>query len=406
MSLAVGRAAMVRQSAAGSRFGAAAFVCVFPGFWLYHAFVALGFIPPVLRGYSVAIAAMVFPLLALGYARHASGGRASLMDAVFFTVVGAWLLFTASQFLAGATPAIVQSHLGSIPQWLSLYLIARLLDVDDPAFRLVCRISLALMTVVVLTNLSAGSFALESNTVPIEERVSVATYQDFALIYLTTALFCAIQLRATVARAWLYSLAIAVLFMIGARTEFAAVLVAVVILEWCLARRRAAIVVLTLLFALIVGLVLQVLIEVSPENRVVELITRPSDDSSVQERLFMLESALRTIENNPLSGNFASYPPGEYAHNVLSAWVDLGLAGLLVFAFLLIAPLMDLLRQFRSRAREPLYALALTLLLVDVLLLLTAKFLAYGLTPLALGLYARTRAPVPSAATQGASRTT
>jgi O-antigen ligase len=277
---------------------------------------------------------------------------------------------------------------------------------DDPLFRLVCGVSLALMTAIVLVNVSAGSFALESNTLPGDERVSVATYQDFALIYLTTALLGAMQLRAVVVRAWLYVLAIGTLFTVGARTEFAAILVAIVILEWCLARRRAAMAVLMLLFAVVVGLALQVLVEVSPDNRVVELVSRRSDDDSLQERILMLDSALRTIKNFPLSGKFASYPPGEYAHNILSAWVDLGLAGFLVFAFLLIAPVMDLLVQFRSRAREPLYALALTLLLVDVLLLLTAKFLAYGLTPLALGLYARMRAAVRSAVTQGASRTT
>lgn len=406
MSVAAGQAGMLRQPGAGSRLGLAGFVCVFPGFWVYHALVAHDLVPPVLRGYSVAVATMVFPLLALGYTRHVVAGRASLMDAVFFTVVGAWLLFTVSQFLAGATPAIVLSHLGSIPQWLSLYLIARLLDIDDATFRLLCRLSLALMTAIVLANLSAGSFALESNSVPIDKRVSVATYQDYALSYLITALFCAIQSPTAVARAWLYLAAIAVLFMIGARAEFAAMLITVVILESCRARRRAAPVVLTLLFTLIVGLALQVLIEELPGNRVVAIITRRSDDFSIQERLFMLESALRTIETNPLSGHFASYTPGEYAHNVLSAWVDLGLAGFLVFSVVLIAPLLDLLRQFRGRAREPLYALALTLLLVDVLLLLTAKFFAYGLTPLALGLYARTGVSVASSATHGACRTT
>lgn len=374
----------------GSRLALVAYLAVFPGFWAYHVGVAQELLPPLLRGYSVAISVIVLPLLVLGYVQHLKErGSSNLFDAAFAVFVAFWLLTSVGHMLQGTGSVVAQSHLGSIPQWLCLYLIARLVDLDDRVFQRAVRMAFAMMIAIVLTNLSNGSFALEATEVPIDDRVSLATYQDFALIYLVTVLFFAVTCPSTVRRALLYIASTATLFLVGARTEFVALLVAVLLVEWCFARRRAAVLVIYALFALSLAVVLQVIVELSPENRVVDLVVRRADDYSVQERIGMMTSALQTIADHPLSGNFASYRPGEYAHNLLSAWVDLGFVGFLSLCVLLALPLIDLSLQFRLRAREPSYVFTLTALFVSVLLLLSAKFFAYGLTPLALGLYAR-----------------
>lgn len=374
----------------GSRLAFVAYLAVFPGFWVYHLLVAQGLLQPYLRGYSVAIAVVVLPLLTLAYVRHLRrGGRTNPMDALFVIFVAFWLLTALGHALQGADPAIVQSHLGSIPQWLSLYLITRLLDLRDLALRRAVRLAFAVMTAIVFANLSNESFALEAAEVTIDDRVSLATYQDFALIYLVTVLFFAVTCGSTVRRLMLYGVSTVTLFLVGARTEFVALLLSVLLVELCLARHRAAVLAGYGLFAISLALVLQAVVELSPENRVVNLVVRRADDYSVQERIVMTASALKTIAHSPLSGSFASYRPGEYAHNFLSAWVDLGLAGFLGLCVLLALPLLNLSLQFRSRAREADYVLVLTMLMVSILLLLSAKFFAYGLTPLAMGLYAR-----------------
>jgi O-antigen ligase len=96
-----------------------------------------------------------------------------------------------------------------------------------------------------------------------------------------------------------------------------------------------------------------------------------------------------TVTSNPVLGDYGSYPVGEYAHNLFSVWVDLGLLGFLLFSTLLLVPLVHLLTQFNARARDPEYVLALTVLILSIALFLTSKNFTYQLLPVAVGLYSR-----------------
>jgi O-antigen ligase len=81
--------------------------------------------------------------------------------------------------------------------------------------------------------------------------------------------------------------------------------------------------------------------------------------------------ALETIAKYPLQGSYASYEPGSYAHNILSAWVDLGLFGFLALVALLLWPLQRLLVQcFLRRNMGQDVELPLCLCCTTVLLLL------------------------------------
>ena len=101
---------------------------------------------------------------------------------------------------------------------------------------------------------------------------------------------------------------------------------------------------------------------------------------------------------NQVLGDYGSYldlgVQGLYAHNIFSAWVDLGFVGFVWILLMLLIPFCVLaMEALRARPEEDLPELMLTLELVAVtlLLLFTAKEFTYMLTGAALGRYARYR---------------
>jgi hypothetical protein len=70
------------------------------------------------------------------------------------------------------------------------------------------------------------------------------------------------------------------------------------------------------------------------DNRILELLDL-SQSTSANKRHHLTVYAMQTIAAHPILGDYASYKPGYYSHNVLSAWVDLGLFG---FVYLLAIP--------------------------------------------------------------------
>lgn len=379
-----------------------AFVALFPGHFVYHALVLQG-MPPVLRGYSVLMSAMVLPLLALPLARSLAAGHATWIDALFFGFVALLLGVSAVHFALGANPVIVSGYLASAVQWLALYGVVRVADAGERRLRRVATGAWLVMSAIVLANATEASFIVAALDLD-DDRATLATYQDFALLYLVVTLMCLAHARSAWRRTVLLAVATVVLFVNGARSEFVAFLLGAFVMGWCRSRWRVAIVIGAAAMAGALWMAAGPLAELLPDNRIIDLIENRAE-SSYSQRQEMLAHGLSTIADHPLLGRFASYEPGEYIHGVLSAWVDLGVVGLLALALLLALPLLELTGQFGRRGREGRYLLPLVLLLVCALLLAVSKMFLYSLVPLAVGAYAhdlarRTRrrrsdAPVP-----------
>jgi hypothetical protein len=387
-----------RAGRAGRGFALLAFVVVFPGFFAYHALVAEG-MPAFLRGYSVLAAALATPIVALGYLQ-AMGTRHSVVwvDAVFLAFVMLLAGAAAIGAASGADAAIVSAHLGTVPQWMALYGVARLLDPTDHDVRRALTLSWLTMSAIVLGNLSKGAFLVAALEVPDGGRDTLATYQDFALLYLIVSVLCIAAVHTTWRRAVVFIVATVVLFLTGARSEFIALLLAALLISWCLTRQRLALaagisaLVIAAALAISAMLAAGALADLLPDNRVMDLIENRAE-GSLSDRSEMLADAWKTLGEHPLLGHYASYKPGEYAHNILSAWIDLGIVGLTLLLLLLVLPLVDLGRQFAKRQRDVGFVGTITLLLLALLLLLAAKAFTYNLIPFALGAYAfdRTR---------------
>jgi hypothetical protein len=360
-------------------------VALLPGFFVYNATVAAGLWPPVLRGYSVAAAVLVLPLLIPAYL---SRTRAiSPFDVVYFGFIGYMLLIVLAGQAIGADATIVGSYLSVIPQWTALYLVARLLDAEDKRARAVIVGSFVVMSMLVAFNVSQSTLFLAAIATVVGERETLATYQDFAVRFLIVTALCAAITTSRTMRIVIFTTAVASLFVTGARSEFLALFVVIVVMEWCRARRRTL--VLLVASAAIVGSVITVELVVLqfPDNRVVDLVEKRAE-GSVSERQVMLSAAVTTISDNPIAGRFASYVPGEYAHNLFSVWVDFGILGLAWLLMLLAWPGLGLALRRRRFARDPGFLSAAGLFAAAFVLLLVAKAFFYTLVPFALGLYA------------------
>lgn len=365
-----------------------AFVMIVPGFFVYHALVAAGVWPPVLRGYSAASAVLVLPLLIPAYLLRCKA--VSSFDLAYFGFIGYVLLVVIAGHAAGGDPTIVGSYLAVIPQWMSLYLIARLLQPNDPWVRVLIVVSFVAMSMMVAFNVSQGALLLAAVATVVGDRETLATYQDFAVRFLIVTALCLAITPSRTVRLAINAIAIACLFFTGARSEFLALFIVFAVMEWCRARRPAVVVLVAMAAIAAAAIALQSIVSLFPENRVVDLIENRAE-GSVSERQVMLSAAVTTVSDSPLVGRFASYLPGEYAHNILSVWVDFGFIGLAWLLVLLAWPGVGLVSQRRRLARDAGFPSTASLFAATLVLLVFAKAFSYTLLPFALGLYAALR---------------
>ncbi len=392
------------EAAGSSRLAHTGLLVLFPGFFVYHALVDLG-LPPVLGGYSVLAAALMVPVVLLAYTMSLRERGAVWMD-IALALLLAWTL-VAMGMAAGRNraPAIVVSYAGAMIQWVALYGVARSLALGSPRLNRWCQISWWLMTLVSLSSLSLENLLQGTLGLGVlEDDESLANYQDFGLLYLIVTLLCI----ALSERAWfrwgVLVVSVAILFLNGARSEFAALVLGVFMLAVLRSRHPWLLVLAAVVAALGIWASTDALVALFPDNRIVALV-ESSYEYSATERQEMAEHAWNLVQTSPLAGDFGNYRPGEYAHSILSAWVDLGIGGLLLMLLMLGLPILDALRRVggHAGAMSNHRRVMLVLLLLALLLLFVAKTHTYNLLPFALGLYANDAAqrlrPMPSAAT-------
>jgi hypothetical protein len=131
------------------------------------------------------------------------------------------------------------------------------------------------------------------------------------------------------------SLAIYCLYLNGARTEFVVFFAIAPILVF--GRLDLQTVFLWVLLVLISSVVVlffkDSLLGVESASRITGLLDISSDLSGVARGQTMFNGAQSIVES-PFWGNYASYVPGFYSHNLLSAWVDFGILGFIFYVVL------------------------------------------------------------------------
>jgi hypothetical protein len=369
-----------------------AFLALFPGFFFYHAAAGLGLIELVLGGYrSIVAAALLVPLLYF-YVKLLPGLNARRIDAAFFGFVGYLVVVVGLNFVLGADPDVLRNHFLSAIQWTTVFLMFRLGGFRSRYFIVAAWASVLGMSAITLAYSQDGFFYLTQ--LGLNESESLASYQQLALAYTMVVFVLLVATGNALVRMALFILCLATLWLHGARSEFAAVVLVVAAMEFVHSRQRGVVAIATALLALVFYVSLEVVIGALPENRMVQLFDL-AENTSWESRNVLLDQALRTIASNPLLGDYGSYVNagtyggvGDYAHNILSAWVDLGLPGFLYLCLLLALPLFRLGSLAFGPHREPPFLMALSLTLFSCLLLVVAKEFTYLPTAAALGAYA------------------
>ena len=372
--------------------GRIAFLLLFPGFFFYQTLIGMGALGAFLGGYFAIVSIVLFFPLGYAYwiAVKKAGYRVAPTDLKFGFFLAYFFLVVAINAFFGADAITVQTHLLSILYFVNIYLIFKHVDFSDRKSMAMAVVSLLLMSGTIFYFSQGGSFQPGQIGDP-KSPDSVATYQELARSYAMTfvAVICFTSLA--IARLALYCVAVAALFLNGARSELVAVLFLIPMIELYRAKSAIHVMCIFLLGLAMVGIDPQTVVANFPESRVWELFDL-SRSGSANARHELTQHALRTIAEHPVLGDYASYPPGGYSHNILSAWVDLGAFGFAYMLFMLVHTTVKLITGgWLVRARSSQFLLAWSLMCMSLLLLVTAKTFDDMFAGAAMGAYANYR---------------
>jgi hypothetical protein len=370
----------------------AAFILLYPGFFFYQTLLGIGAIGAYLGGYFTLVALLLLIPLLLAFMgairRHKN--YVSNFDLWLVLFVIYYFAVLAVNFAAGADQMIVERYVQSMIFCFETYVIFRMIDLENKRFIMIIAASLLVMSAITYYFSIGGFFFLQALG-EAQSPENLATYQGFARSYIYSYLVLISVVRSMAIRYVLYAIATCALFLNGARSEFSAVLFLIPIIELYYAKHRFyAMSILIFLAAFIVGGIEQIT-NMLPENRILQLLDLSHSSSAVARQHFS-QNALQTISENPVFGDFASYPDGHYAHNVLCAWVDFGLFGMVFFMSLLIWQAVSLfLNGFFIRTKSSYFVLAWSFICITLLWVLTAKNVPDMSVGAAMGAFARYR---------------
>jgi hypothetical protein len=387
----------LRRSAAplswsGHKVGMLAYLLLFPGFFLFHTLLgpsrAVAFGDGYFALVSLAVAA---PLAYFYYDRmRRDPGTMGRADLLFALYVGYFLCVVAIQAAAGADRTVVRTHLLGTLYIVNMFFVFRLVDFGRRDLWLAGLAALLGMSAIVFA-FSAGAWF---NLAPLGTTgncASVASCQGLARSYLVTfAAVIAFTLSAPL-RVLLYCLAAPALFVNIARGEFAAMLFMIPIIELYYSKRKLLLLSMLISLFLLSYFYLDDLLSLLPNKRILALLDL-SQSALSDKRHHLSVYALNTIAHFPVFGDYASYTPGSYSYNVLSAWVDTGLFGFLFVLALLILPLSQMLLQgyFKGKS-SALFILAFSLACITLFLLAESHYFTDMLIGATLGSYSRYR---------------
>lgn len=369
-------------------------ISVFPGFILYQTLVQHGTITHTLGGgftFATIVSLIALtPSLALRAAnkliasRRSSAATSLLPSLLYWAYI---LIFTLSVLLGvldGIDEDITSPLLAYAFKFVALYLVITSLPLSASWFSPLNRAILVALSALIIANSPDGVFMGSlANTTSAEIQLD---YQGIGLAYAVVALAGIYSIPKYFSR-WLYwLLAGACLYLIGARSEFVGFLFAAAIIELTAVRTMAHIIALLCLAIVSITLLLSAVFSLTQtDSRMLSLLSLSNDPSAI-ERSALTTATFAVINENPLLGSFASYTPGNYSHNILSAWADLGLPGLLSLVALIALPALAPIICSTIK-RHPIFPLSLGLAVMCLTLVLFAKTYFYPLIPISFAVF-------------------
>jgi hypothetical protein len=366
------------------------FFLLFPGFFFYHTLLGTGTTGAFLGGYFAPVSlALALPLVVIYVGRmQRDPRRFNAVDLHLGLFLLYFLTVIAVNAAAGANRTIVGNHVLGILFIFNMFVIASFLDFDSAAFRVVGILSLAGMTAIAISFSVDGVFYLGAMGIA-KDADALATYQGFARSYLITFLPVIAFTRPLPLRLLLHASGALTLFLNTARSEFAALMFAIPIIEFYYSKHKLHFLLCGIILFFVIHLYFDQILAALPANRILELLDL-SQSTSANKRHHLTVHAVQTILAHPLLGDYASYKPGYYSHNVLSAWVDLGFFGIAYLSLLTVVPVIPMfIREYFAPRHCGIFLLGFSMACVTVLLLLTSHYFTDMLIGATLGASSR-----------------
>lgn len=374
------------------------FLLLFPGFFFYQTAIAFNIIPPFLGGFFSPIAlvatATLIPLLIHGMVRKNSFFT---VDLIFWLVIFYWILilFTYIAFDSSSSETkdeVIEFSIRAILANIACYVVARSLTIESRRLTQLLIVSLIGFFTISIINASEGLLYLKTIA---NDQESVATYQGFARSVLVVGVLALLVDTRFSRVVIIFLLGAITLFINGARSEFVFFLIASFVYGWRVvfkSKKQRVLLIFSIIPTLLFSLFyFSELASALPETRMSELFDI-KNSSSALARMDLMWQAWDVIKANPLFGSYAAYVAtngiGSYAHNLLSAWADLGLLGMALYILSVFIVFRDS-RKLTEKNASPQDTLPFMFAAILLFAYIFAKNYTYMLFGLMMGFHAK-----------------
>ncbi len=180
------------------------------------------------------------------------------------------------------------------------------------------------------------------------------------------------------------------LYLIGSRTDFALYVITIYIMYGSYAaistRRFLKFIAISFISVMTASQLLFLL----PNNRMLQLFDIAASTSFLG-RVEYNDFAIEQIAKNPILGNYGSYiyfgGIGYYPHNIISAWLNLGIVGFILYISIFIVLWFKAIGQIKSSHRLEEFRVFYSFMIFVTLAVLISKTYNYMLIGFAIGLY-------------------
>jgi O-antigen ligase len=368
------------------------FWLLFPGFFIYQVLINLSVIPSFLGGYFGIVSMILFvPLLFLFFFQIIKSPKSlGLLDVSFLLLMLYIFLVSVSNYLLGEMAGyydLLYWSLSGVIFNLVCYFIAKYFNYDNKKARRVLLVTFLLVAVLFYLNVRDGIFSLLNSGIE-----GSVTYQGYARSIVAVSLILIASYRSALVTIALTTFSTVILIIVGSRSELILYVGTLVVTYYVIKSSSitcvSLVTLLSLVALIIFGLNSNIILASLENTRLYEFIENGVfDSSSGQSRLELVRAGWANIVDNPIFGRYGIYVKhfgsiGAYPHNLLSAWLNLGIIGFIGYLSLIFAVLFKALRVARNHINS--YSLlALFFAIFIFVAFLTSKdylFMFFGLS--------------------------
>lgn len=359
------------------------FMILFPGYVIYNYGVIAGFWPAFLGGL-FGVSAVIISFFGISYLLKYPIARFSLsprLEQVFLLFLLFQLVWMSFAFIVISnvwySTLALQDSIYTLIIWVAAYFVAVRYDLHDKKNYRILGVAVIFILLfflhAIVSNASMMGIFMIFDGSHLDGEIH-ATYQGIGRSILVMTLVLAAFQKSYLRQIVILISAMIILVALGSRAHLFTMM-ALIVLALGVAGFRRHNLHLIAKAAMIITAISYFLREYFLESRAVEIFDLDAS-TSWQARRDALEEAMTVIADNPIFGAFGYYinAPEGYAHNLLSAWTQYGIAGFLLFIGMLIySMLITLPHIFRAQNVDPVWMIAFQLNFAAILLAIASE---------------------------------